>query len=1141
MSKKLLHAFWVLILSASVVQAQQWRELQTLLPPQDSLASGTRFGEAIAFDGTTAVVGAPFENNQTGAVYVLEQVNGEWKKVARLTSSEEYPYRFGVEVAIDDQFIFVGESEDRSHRRGQVHIFEKLATGWADASSDHIIFPESHLEVRGLKSTSYARFGQTIAVKGDMLVVGAPNFNSKSGIALLYTKPSGGWSELDMSGYRILMSENSLSNQYFGQTVAISGASVVVAAPSKNINADVSGTTKTIFSAGEISVFEPDASTFKNIYPLAYLQASATNYSAYLGRGLAFDGDNIVSGAPGLANEIDYTNGANGGDGGILVFIKPAGGWDGTVNESRIIRDATATGFGSFVSANQTNGTIVVGASQDVLVYESGFGTEVSPTAAQSIDIADNYQELAYDGARIWVGNGAYSGGKYENRGRVYQINPSGTIWPLQPTQTVNGELFYEYPTAREDNFGRAVALDGNYAVVTAPGDDRFASNGGAVEVYYSDGLTWVKEAVLSASDIALNDRLGVSVAIEGNLIALLSKTGKLYVYQKAGSKWESMTETAQFTHSETGFADFLTVTIHEGTIYVGGKGGVLVYEQANGIWSLDTPSAWLQIEPNSWINTVKVENGLLVAGSEKDGDNYINDYYVGAAFLFEQPATGWANATPLAKLTPPTTQDFQRFGHSVDIEGTTVVVGAPGEMKSPSPYNPHPAISGAVYVFKKPATGWADTNLSVQLLGQSRISPETNFFGKTVHLIADTLYIGASGGYGTFDPDNLKPSHGHIYIHQKPASGWTDATLNPTLSAPANVYRMGEVFDVNQDHMIVGFYGVDFAAGKVVAYSSKANFPVSLDNPLRDQTTYTGMMFNYEVPTTAFTDPDNDAIILTASKEGSNLLPAWLTLTNGTFQGTPTGTDVGEYSVVVTADDGSGQPATDTFTITVIANQFPIVSGQIADQQVEADSIFSLTLPADLFNDADGDALTLSAGLADGNSLPAWLVFDTSSYILSGTAPSDSANYEVKIAATDGRGGRTSLTFALTVIVTESAEQPDEGSESPTDEENPTSEETPTNEETPEEENPLTAIGEEVEGPEVRAYPNPVSGTLYLSLPSDGSQVQVILYDGLGQLQQQQSVRNEGVLDLSSLPSGLYTLKVQGKAGRSYQKILVQ
>ena len=1141
MCKKLLYVFWVLMATSSVSFAQQWREWQTLLPPQDSLATGIRYGEAIALSETIAVVGAPFENNQTGAVYVLEQVNGEWKKVARLTSSEESPYRFGVEVAIDDQCIFVGESEDRSHRRGQVHIFEKPATGWADASSDHIIFPESHLEVRGLKSTSYARFGQTIAVKGDMLVVGAPNFNSKSGIALLYTKPSGGWSELDMSGYRILMSENSLSNQYFGQTVAISGASVVVAAPSKNINADVSGTTKTIFSAGEISVFESEASTTKNIYASAYLRASATNYSAYLGRGLAFDGDNIVSGAPGLANEIDYTNGANSGDGGIFVFTKPAGGWDGTVNESRIIRDASATGFGSFVSANQTNGTIVVGASQNVLVYEGGFGTEVSPTAAQSVNIAENYQELAYDGTKIWVSSGAFNDGKYQDRGKVYQIDPSGTTWPTEPTQTVEGELFYEYPTARGDNFGQALALDGDYAVVTAPGDDRFASNGGAAEVYHYDGLNWVQEAVLSASDVALNDQLGTAAAIEGDLIALLSKTGKLYVYEKTGTNWEDMTETVQFTHPLTGFKDFLTVTIHEGTIYVGGKGGVLVYEQASGVWQNDSPAAWLQINPDSWINTVKVENGLLVAGSEKDGDNYNNDYYVGAAFLFEKPATGWVDATPLAKLTPPTNQDYQRFGQSVDIEGTTVVVGASGTMKSPNSYNPHPAISGAVYIFEKPATGWADTNISVQLLGQSRLSPETNFFGKTVHLIADTLYIGASGGYGTFDPNDPKPTYGHIYVYQKPATGWTAATLAPTLYAPENAFRMGEIFEINQAHLLVGFYGVNYSAGKVVAYSSKDNFPVSLNNSLKDQLAYTGAIFNYTVPSSTFTDPDNDAIIFEASLKGSSLLPAWLTLTNGTFQGTPTGTDVGEYSVVVTADDGSGQPATDTFTITVIANQFPTVSGQIADQQVEADSIFSLTLPTDLFNDADGDALTLSAGLADGNSLPVWLALDTSSNVLSGIAPSDSANYEVKIAAADGRGGSTSLTFALTVIITESAEQPDEGGESPTDEENPTSEETPTNEETPEEENPLTAIDGEVEGTEVRAYPNPVSGTLYLSLPSDGSQVQVFLYDGLGQLQQQQSVRSEGVLDLSSLPSGLYTLKVQGKAGRSYQKILVQ
>ena len=49
-----------------------------------------------------------------------------------------------------------------------------------------------------------------------------------------------------------------------------------------------------------------------------------------------------------------------------------------------------------------------------------------------------------------------------------------------------------------------------------------------------------------------------------------------------------------------------------------------------------------------------------------------------------------------------------------------------------------------------------------------------------------------------------------------------------------------------------------------------------------------------------------------------TSTLPGWLTFNAGTFSGTPTSADIGTLSVTVTADDGNGGTATDTFDIAV-------------------------------------------------------------------------------------------------------------------------------------------------------------------------------------------------------------------------------
>ena len=97
---------------------------------------------------------------------------------------------------------------------------------------------------------------------------------------------------------------------------------------------------------------------------------------------------------------------------------------------------------------------------------------------------------------------------------------------------------------------------------------------------------------------------------------------------------------------------------------------------------------------------------------------------------------------------------------------------------------------------------------------------------------------------------------------------------------------------------------------------------------------------------------------------------------------------DVGALAIRVTATDTAGASASQDFTVTVAnVNDAPVASVQIANQATNEDAGFSFTVPPASFSDVDvGDSLTLSASLADGSALPAWLSFDATTSTFSGT-----------------------------------------------------------------------------------------------------------------------------------------------------------
>jgi Putative Ig domain/Lipase (class 3) len=106
----------------------------------------------------------------------------------------------------------------------------------------------------------------------------------------------------------------------------------------------------------------------------------------------------------------------------------------------------------------------------------------------------------------------------------------------------------------------------------------------------------------------------------------------------------------------------------------------------------------------------------------------------------------------------------------------------------------------------------------------------------------------------------------------------------------------------------------------------------------------------------------------------------------------------------------GQGAPAA-----VVIPNRPPTVSVAIPDAAVTQGNLLTFAVPSNSFSDPDGDTLAYKASLENGDPLPTWLKFDSSTRIFSGT-PSDIGDINVKVTATDPKQASTTDIFKIKV-----------------------------------------------------------------------------------------------------------------------------
>jgi hypothetical protein len=189
---------------------------------------------------------------------------------------------------------------------------------------------------------------------------------------------------------------------------------------------------------------------------------------------------------------------------------------------------------------------------------------------------------------------------------------------------------------------------------------------------------------------------------------------------------------------------------------------------------------------------------------------------------------------------------------------------------------------------------------------------------------------------------------------------------------------------------------------------------------PLADLPWQEGTAKTIPFTTTTFTDPDGNALTYSAAQSSGAALPSWLSFnaSTRTFSGTaPTGTP--DYTVRVTATDTGGLSAFDDFVLTtpaaIVANRAPVVTSPLADLPWQEGTAKTIPFTTTTFTDPDGNALTYSAAQSSGAALPSWFSFNASTRTFSGTAPTSTPDYTVRVTAIDTGGLSVFDDFVLT------------------------------------------------------------------------------------------------------------------------------
>ncbi len=392
----------LVVLSACVAMPSAEVKLLT-----DDGAQGDFFGYSVATFGDIALIGAFKDDNvkgvDAGSAYVFTRSGNIWRQQVKLTALDGAANdTFGGNVALFGDTAVIGamRDDDKGDNSGSAYVFTRSGSDW-----------NQQAKLTAADGAHGDAFGQSIALSGDTLVIGAPHDGDQgddSGSVYVFT-----WSGMVWKQQAKLTAADGAQGDVFGISVALSGDTIVVGADLNDEKA---------LNAGAVYVYTRSGSSWSQQAKLTAADGAETDI---FGVRVALSGDTALISA---RRDDDDVMGIDAGS--AYVFIRTGTTWH-----------------------QQAKLTAHDGAADD------RFGRSVA---------------LAGDTALIGA---MFQDNKGDNSGSAYVFTRSGNIWSHQAKLTAADG-------AADDVFGWSVAIFGDTALIGATRNDDKGNESGSAYVF---------------------------------------------------------------------------------------------------------------------------------------------------------------------------------------------------------------------------------------------------------------------------------------------------------------------------------------------------------------------------------------------------------------------------------------------------------------------------------------------------------------------------------------------------------------------------------------------------------------------------------------------------------------------------------
>ena len=225
-------------------------QFEEKLRDSDSERGGS-FGYPVAVDGDVAVIAKIMDNDiapATGAAYVFRYDGSTWTQEQKLLPDDAVlGDSFAREVAIDGDVIAVSSP---SGGAGAVYVFRYDGSTWTQEQ-----------KLIGADANADVRMGPAIDVDGDVIAIGSRTYNlnvQSPGNAWVFRHDGSAWVEED------LPVAATRANAFFGESVAVDGDEIAVGASSAD-----AGTGAGQLATGAVFVYRYVGGTWTNTQKLA--------------------------------------------------------------------------------------------------------------------------------------------------------------------------------------------------------------------------------------------------------------------------------------------------------------------------------------------------------------------------------------------------------------------------------------------------------------------------------------------------------------------------------------------------------------------------------------------------------------------------------------------------------------------------------------------------------------------------------------------------------------------------------------------------------------------------------------------------------------------------------------------------------